>query len=142
MRSALREDPDLLLVGEIRDRATIEATLLAAATGVLVVGTIHAGTAAQAARRVESFFPADARDAVRAQFADVVRGIFAQRLLPRRGGGRIAAFETLVGTSAVRNVLRQGRYDQLETLMMSGAAQGMQTAEMAEAELRARGVLA
>ena len=91
---------------------------------------------------MESFFPADARDAVRAQFADVVRGIFAQRLLPRRGGGRIAVFETLVGTPAVRNVLRQGRYDQLETLMMSGAAQGMQTAEMAEAELRARGVLA
>lgn len=142
VRSALREDPDLLLVGEIRDRATLEATLLAAATGVLVVGTIHAGTAAQAARRVESFFPADARDAVRAQFADVVRGIFAQRLLPRRGGGRIAVFETLVGTPAVRNVLRQGRYDQLETLMMSGAAQGMQTAEMAEDALRARGVLA
>ena len=95
-----------------------------------------------AARCVESFFPADARDVVRAQFADVVRGIFAQRLLPRRGGGRIAVFETLVGTPAVRNVLRQGRYDQLETLMMSGAAQGMQTAEIAEDALRARGVLA
>ena len=142
VRSALREDPDILLVGEIRDRATLEATLLAAATGVLVMGTIHAGTAAQAARRVESMFPPDVRDAVRAQLADVLTGIFAQRLLPRRGGGRVAAFEVLMATPAVRNVLRQGRYDQLETLMMSGAAQGMQTAEMAEAELRARGVLA
>ena len=87
VRSALREDPDLLLVGEIRDRATMEAALLAATTGILVVGTLHASSAAQAARRVESLFPADVREAVRAQFADTMqRGIeAAEELLRRRG---------------------------------------------------------
>lgn len=143
VRSALREDPDLLLVGEIRDRATMEAALLAATTGILVVGTLHASSAAQAARRVESLFPADVRDAVRAQFADAMqRGIFVQRLLPRRGGGRVAAFEVLSATPAVRNILRQGRYEQLTALMMSGSAQGMQTMEAAEELLRRRGILA
>ena len=138
VRSALREDPDILLVGEIRDRATMEA----AATGVLVFGTLHTRSAAQTALRVEGMFPSEARDTVRAQFADVLTGIFAQRLLPRKGGGRIAAFEALCATPAVRNILRQGSYSQLPSVMMSGAAQGMQTAEMAEKELRAKGMIA
>ena len=142
VRSALREDPDILLVGEIRDRATMEAALMAAATGVLVFGTLHTRSAAQTALRVEGMFPAEARDTVRAQFADVLTGIFAQRLLPRKGGGRIAAFEALCATPAVRNILRQGSYSQLPSVMMSGAAQGMQTAEMAEKELRAKGMIA
>ena len=142
VRSALREDPDILLIGEIRDRATMEAALTAAATGVLVLGTLHTRSAAQTALRVESMFPAEMRDAVRAQFADTVTGIFAQRLLPRRGGGRAAAFEVLAAVPAVRNLLRQGSYAQLTSVMMSGAAQGMQTQEMAEAALRAQGILA
>ena len=142
VRSALREDPDILLVGEIRDRATMEAALMAAATGVLVFGTLHTRSAAQTALRVEGMFPAEARDTVRAQFADVLTGIFAQRLLPKKGGGRIAAFEALCATPAVRNILRQGSYSQLPYVLMSGAAQGMQTAEMAEKELRAKGMIA
>ena len=142
VRSALREDPDILLVGEIRDRATMEAALMAAATGVLVLGTLHTRNAPQTALRVESMFPADVRDAVRAQFADAVTGIFAQRLLPRKGGGRAAVFEALCATAAVRNILRQGNYSQLVSVMMSGAAQGMQTAEMAETDLRAKGIIA
>ena len=142
VRSALREDPDLLLVGEIRDRATMEAALMAATTGVLVLGTLHTRGAAETPLRVESMFPPDVRDAVRAQLADVLTGIFAQRLLPRRGGGRVAAFEVLMATPAVRNILRQGSCSQLTSVMMSGAAQGMQTAEMAETMLRAKGMLA
>ena len=142
VRSALREDPDILLIGEIRDRATMEAALMAATTGVLVLGTLHTRGAAETPLRVEGMFPTDARDTVRAQFADVLTGIFAQRLLPRRGGGRVAAFEALCATPAVRNILRQGSYAQLSSVMMSGTAQGMQTAEMAEKELRARGMIA
>lgn len=141
IRAALREDPDILLIGEIRDRATMEAALMAATTGVLVLGTIHTRGAAETALRVESMFPPDVRDAVRGQFADVLTGIFAQRLLPRVGGGRVAAFEALCVTTAVRNILRQGNYSQLDSVMMSGAGQGMQTAEMAEAALRAKGMI-
>ena len=141
VRSALREDPDILLAGEIRDRATMEAALMAATTGILVLGTLHTCSAAQAAMRVESMFPADVRDAVRAQFADAVTGIFAQRLLPRVGGGRAAAFEVLRAVPAVRNIVRNGQYSQLFSVMMSGAEQGMQTAEMAEAMLRSKGII-
>lgn len=141
VRSALREDPDILLAGEIRDRATMEAALMAAATGILVLGTLHTRSAAQAAMRVESMFPADVRDAVRAQFADAVTGIFAQRLLPRVGGGRAAAFEVLRAVPAVRNIVRNGQYSQLFSVMMSGVEQGMQTAEMAEAMLRSKGII-
>ena len=115
---------------------------MAATTGVLVLGTLHTRSAAQTALRVEGMFPPDVRDMVRAQLADVLIGIFAQRLLPKRGGGRVAAFEVLSATSAVRNILRQGNYSQLASVMMSGAAQGMQTCEMAEAALRAKGVIA
>ena len=142
VRSALREDPDILLVGEIRDRATMEAALMAATTGVFVLGTLHTRSAAETPLRVESMFPPDVREVVRAQFADVVTGIFAQRLLPRTGSGRAAVFEALCVTPAVRNILRQGSYGQLVSAMMSGAAQGMQTSEMAEAVLRAKGILA
>ena len=141
VRSALREDPDIVLVGEIRDRETMEAALSAAATGVLVLGTLHTRSAAQTALRVESMFPADVRDAVRAQFADTVTGIFAQRLLPRRGGGRAAVIEALCASPAVRSMIRQGHYGQLDSVMMSGAAQGMQTAAMAEDALRAQGII-
>lgn len=142
VRAALREDPDILLVGEIRDRATMEAALMAAETGVLVFGTLHTRSAVQTALRVEGMFPADVRDAVRARFADAAAGIFAQRLLPRSAGGRVAAIEALCPTPAVRNILRQGNYSQLASVMMSGAPQGMQTAEMAEAALRAKGMIA
>jgi len=142
VRAALREDPDILLIGEIRDRATMEAALMAATTGVLVLGTLHTRSAAQTALRVESLFAADVRDAVRAQFADTLTGIFAQRLLPCVNGGRAAAFEVLTATPAVRSILRQGSYGQLASVMMSGAAHGMQTAEMAEAALRAKGRIA
>lgn len=115
---------------------------MAATTGVLVLGTLHTRGAAETPLRVESMFPPDVRDAVRAQLADVLTGIFAQRLLPCRGGGRVAAFEVLMATPAVRNILRQGSCSQLASVMMSGAAQGMQTAEMAEVMLRAKGMLA
>ena len=87
-------------------------------------------------------FPPDVRDVMRAQLADVLTGIFAQRLLPRAGGGRAAVFEALCATPAVRSILRQGSYAQLTSVMMSGAAQGMQTAGMAEKALRAKGILA
>ncbi|EKU70638.1 type IV pilus twitching motility protein PilT [Selenomonas sp. F0473] len=141
VRSALREDPDIVLIGEIRDRETMEAALSAASTGVLVLGTLHTRSAEQTAMRVESMFPADVRDAVRAQFADVVTGIFAQRLVPGKDGGRVAVIEALCATPAVRNMIRQGHYGQLGSVMMSGAAQGMQTSAMAEAALRAAGLI-
>lgn len=141
VRSALREDPDIILIGEIRGRETMEAALSAAATGVFVLGTLHTRSAAQTALRVESMFPADVRDAVRAQFADTVTGIFAQRLLPRIGGGRVAVIEALCAVPAVRSMIRQGHYGQLDSVMMSGGARGMQTAAMAEDALRAQGII-
>ena len=131
LKSALREMPDVLLVGEIRDCETMAMAMEAAAAGIFVLGTLHTNGAAETAMRVESMFPIVQRDAVRDQFADVFTGIFSQQLLPKVGGGRVSATEVLLSTSASDNLIRQGKYVQLPSVMLSGKALGMQTMQVA-----------
>ncbi len=135
LRAALREMPDVLLVGEIRDQETMSMSMEAAAAGIFVLGTLHTKGAAETAMRVESIFPIDRRDAIRDQFADVFTAIISQQLLRSKAGGRVCAAEVLLATPASRSLIRQGKYIQLESVMMSGRAQGMQT--MTEAVERA-----
>ena len=127
LRSALREMPDVLLVGEIRDCETMSMAMEAAAAGIFVLGTLHTSGAAETAMRIESMFPIVQRDAVRDQFADVFTGIFSQQLLPKIGGGRVNATEILLSTSASKNLIRQGKYIQLPSVMLSGKNLGMIT---------------
>lgn len=135
LRAALREMPDVLLVGEIRDQETMSMSMEAAAAGIFVLGTLHTKGAAETAMRVESIFPIDRRDAIRDQFADVFTAIISQQLLRSKSGGRVCAAEVLLATPASRSLIRQGKYIQLESVMMSGRALGMQT--MSEAVERA-----
>lgn len=119
LRSALREMPDIVLVGEIRDPDTLQMALEAASTGIFVLGTLHTRGAAETAMRVESLFPLSQRDAIRDRFADVFTGIFSQCLLPSKAGGRVCATEVLLSTPASRSLIRQGKYNQLVSVMMS-----------------------
>ena len=139
LRGALREDPDVILVGELRDRDTVRTALQAAETGHLVLATLHTATAAEAVLRLESFFAAEAQGELRAELAAVLLAVVAQQLLPRQGGGRVAAFEVMTATPAVRNLIRTGKAHQLPSLLMSGAAQGMQTMGQAVRQLAAAG---
>lgn len=127
LRAALREMPDVLLVGEIRDQETMSMSMEAASAGIFVLGTLHTKGAAETAMRVESIFPLDRRDAIRDQFADVFTAIVSQQLLRSKSGNRVCAAEVLLATPASRSLIRQGKYIQLESVMMSGRAQGMQT---------------
>ena len=127
LRSALREMPDILLVGEIRDQETMAMSMEAAAAGIFVLGTLHTKGAAETAMRVESLFPIDRRDAVRDQFADIFTAIISQQLIRSKSGGRVCAAEVLLATPASRSLIRQGKYIQLESVMMSGRSLGMQT---------------
>ena len=136
LKSALREMPDILLVGEIRDCETMAMAMEAAAAGIFVLGTLHTSGAAETAMRVESMFPISQRDAIRDQFADVFTGIFSQQLLPKTGGGRVSATEVLLSTSASANLIRQGKYVQLPSVMLSGKALGMQTMQTAIQKLK------
>lgn len=136
LRAALREMPDVLLVGEIRDQETMSMSMEAAAAGIFVLGTLHTKGAAETAMRVESLFPIDRRDAIRDQFADIFTGIVSQQLIRSPRGGRVCAAEVLLATPASRSLIRQGKYIQLESVMMSGRSLGMQT--MSEALERAK----
>ena len=128
LRSALREDPDVILVGEMRDYETISAALTAAETGHLVMSTLHTTGAAQTIDRIIDACPAGAQNQVRSQLAGVLRGIITQALIPlAMGGGRCAATEVLVGTDAVLNMIREDKCQQLGTSMQSGGAYGMHT---------------
>lgn len=142
LRSALREMPDILLVGEIRDAETMGTALMAAETGILVLGTLHTKSAAETAMRVEGMFPAGERDAIREQFAAVFTGILSQQLVPSKRGGRVCASEVLLATTAARSIIRQGKYPQLNSVMMSSREQGMQTRQMALRELYGKGCIA
>ena len=142
LRSALREMPDVILVGELRDPETMQTALMAAETGILVLGTLHTKSAAETAMRVEGMFPAGQRDSIREQFAAVFTGILSQQLLPAKDGGRVCAAEVLLATTAARNIIRQGKYPQLNSVMMSGRELGMQTRQMALMELFQKGSIA
>ncbi|WP_038181467.1 type IV pilus twitching motility protein PilT [Vibrio rhizosphaerae] len=127
LRAALRADPDVLLIGELRDPETIRLALTAAETGHLVLATLHTRSAAQSIDRIIDVFPADEQNRVRMVLAESLQAIIAQRLLPQVGGGRVGCYEVLIATSAVRNLIRENRLPQIESVMQAGAGRGMRT---------------
>lgn len=132
LHSALREDPDVILVGEMRDLETISIAVTAAEMGILVMGTLHTNGAAPTVDRIINSFPADKQSHIRTMISTSLRGVVSQQLLPtKHKPGRIAALEVLINTSAVSNLIRQGKLDQLETAMQSGGNMGMQTMDSA-----------
>lgn len=139
LRAALRQDPDVILVGEMRDLETISTAITAAETGHLVFGTLHTKGAANTVDRIIDVFPAEQQEQVRIQLADVLECAVGQTLLPRIGGGRRAVFEILIGTPAVRSLIRQNKSFQIINSMQTSKRQGMQTLDDALASLvRAR----
>lgn len=126
VRAALREDPDVILVGEMRDLETISTAITAAETGHLVFSTLHTNSAADAVDRVIDVFPPHQQQQIRIQFAGVIEGIIAQQLLPRKDGGRSGAFEVLIANSAIRNLIREGKSFQIPTMIQTGRKEGMQ----------------
>ncbi|QTF07203.1 type IV pilus twitching motility protein PilT [Brenneria izadpanahii] len=141
LRAALREDPDVILLGELRDTETIRLALTAAETGHLVLSTLHTRSAAQAVDRLVDAFPGDEKTFVRSQLAACLQAVIAQQLLPMAQGGRVALFEVLTATSAVSNLIREGKSHQLPSLIQSGAQAGMQTFEQSRQQRIREGVL-
>jgi len=141
LRSALREDPDIMLIGEMRDIDSIQIALTMAETGHLVFGTLHTNDAAQAIDRIIDVFPAWRQEQTRVQLASSLTAIFAQRLIPKIGGGVVAAFEVLIATPPVRNLIREGRSNQLGNIMFTNAKEGMQMLENSLAELIVGGIV-
>jgi twitching motility protein PilT len=136
LRAALRQDPDVILVGEMRDLETISIAITAAETGHLVFGTLHTADAPQTIDRIIDVFPPEAQQQVRVQLANVLLGVMAQRLLPTAdGSGRVAAIEVLVNTPAIANLIRSEKVHQIRSAMQTGKAQGMQTMDNALREL-------
>ena len=129
LRRALRQDPDVILIGEMRDLETISMAISAAETGHLVFGTLHTTSAISTVDRIIDVFPTDAQQQVRVQMASTLQGVISQTLVPKIGGGRIAAREILVGTDAVRSLIREGKAAQLLNLMQTGKQFGMTTLE-------------
>ncbi|MGH7960946.1 MAG: type IV pilus twitching motility protein PilT [Candidatus Binatia bacterium] len=141
LRAALREDPDVILVGEMRDLDTIQLALTAAETGHLVFATLHSPSAPQTVDRVVDVFPAGQQAQVRTQFANSLEAVITQTLCKKKGGGRVAALEILVGTPAVRNLIREGKTHQIPSAIQVGQKDGMQTMDMALTDLANRGVI-
>ena len=141
LRSALREDPDVLLIGEMRDIESIQIALTMAETGHLVFATLHTNDAPQAIDRIIDVFPAWRQEQTRVQLAASLAAVVAQRLVPRIGGGMVAAFEVLVATNPVRNLIREGRSNQLQNVMMTNPKEGMRTLETSLADLIAAGTI-
>ncbi|MGE5827571.1 MAG: type IV pilus twitching motility protein PilT [Micromonosporaceae bacterium] len=139
LRAALRADPDVLLVGEMRDLESIQFTLTIAETGHLVFASLHTNDTAQALARIIDVFPAEQQAQVRTQLAAALTGIIYQRLVPRIGGGLVAAFEVMVATTAVRNLLKEGKTHQLRNTLVMGQREGMVTFEQSLAGLIAAG---
>jgi twitching motility protein PilT len=128
LRAALREDPDVILIGELRDTTTIRLALTAAETGHLVLATLHTASAPQAIDRLVDAFPSGEKEGVRNLFAESLVGVLAQTLCPHAcGTGRVAAHEVMVGTTAVRNLIREGKVAQLYSQLQTGQSAGMQT---------------
>lgn len=127
LRSSLRQDPDVVLIGEMRDLETIAAAITIAETGHLVLATLHTNSAAQSIDRMIDVFPPHQQPQIRAQLSNILMAICSQRLVPAIGGGRIAAAEILVATPAVRNIIREGKSHQLEAVIQTGAEYGMQS---------------
>ncbi|MDR3417875.1 MAG: type IV pilus twitching motility protein PilT [Nevskia sp.] len=141
LRSALREDPDTILVGEMRDLETIRLALTAAETGHLVFGTLHTTSASKTIDRVVDVFPAAEKDMVRAMLSTGLRAVIAQTLLKRRGGGRIAAHEILIATPAVRALIKENKVAQMYSTIQTSAKDGMQTLDQCLKDLVKRGLV-
>jgi twitching motility protein PilT len=142
LRAALRQDPDVILLGEMRDLETISTALTAAETGHLVFGTLHTQSASSTVDRIIDVFPAEQQEQVRIQIAGSLQGVVTQALLPTAdGAGRIAALEVLFPDDAVRNLIRQGKVEQIYSIMQTGTSKGMQTMEQALGDLVMRRVV-
>jgi twitching motility protein PilT len=141
LRGALREDPDVILVGEMRDLETISLALTAAETGHLVFGTLHTSSAPKTVDRIIDVFPAGQQGQIRTMFAESIQAVITQTLLRKATGGRIAALEILIGTPAVRNLIRENKIHQIPSSMQTGQAVGMQTLDMALVDLVSRGLV-
>ncbi|MGR5237225.1 type IV pilus twitching motility protein PilT [Vibrio alfacsensis] len=141
LRSALREDPDVILVGEMRDKETISLALTAAETGHLVFGTLHTSSAAKTIDRIIDVFPGSDKDMVRSMLSESLRSVIAQKLLKRTAGGRIACHEIMMATPAIRNLIREDKVAQMYSIIQTGAAHGMQTMEQNARQLMAQGMV-
>ena len=142
LRGALRQDPDVILVGEMRDLETIAIALTAAETGHLVLGTLHTQSASSTIDRIIDVFPAEQQEQVRIQIAGALQGVITQALLPTADGmGRVAALEILLPDDAVRNLVRQGKVEQIYSVMQTNTARGMQTMEQSLQELVSRRIV-
>ncbi|WP_372830718.1 type IV pilus twitching motility protein PilT [Pontibacterium sp.] len=141
LRSALREDPDIILVGEMRDLETIRLALTAAETGHLVFGTLHTTSAAKTIDRIIDVFPAAEKSMVRSMLSESLQGVIAQTLLKKSGGGRVAAHEIMIGTPAIRNLIREDKVAQMYSAIQTGAAFGMKTLDQSLGELLQKGLI-
>lgn len=141
LRSALREDPDIILVGEMRDLETIRLAMTAAETGHLVFGTLHTTSAAKTVNRIIDVFPAAEKDMVRSMLSESLRAVVAQTLLKKVGGGRVAAHEIMIGSPAIRNLIREDKVAQMYSAIQTGQAFGMQTLDQNLADLLKQGLI-
>lgn len=141
LRSSLRQDPDVVLIGEMRDLETISAAITIAETGHLVFATLHTNSAAQSIDRMIDVFPPHQQPQIRAQLANILQAIASQRLIPAIGGGRAVATEILVATPAVRNIIREGKSHQLDAVIQTGGDQGMQSMDKTLAKLVQAGTI-
>lgn len=142
LRSALREDPDVILVGEMRDPETIRLALTAAETGHLVFGTLHTNSAAKTIDRIIDVFPAAEKEMVRSMLSESLQAVISQALLKKVGGGRVAAHEIMMANPAIRNLIRENKVPQMYSAIQTGSAQGMQTLDQCLQELVRKGVVA
>ena len=142
LRGALREDPDVIMIGEMRDLETISLAITASETGHLVLGTLHTGTAARTLDRVLDVFPVDQQEQIRIMISESLRGVISQQLIPRADGtGRVLAIETLTNTPAVSNVIREARTFMLPGIIQTGRKQGMQLMDDALIDLHKQGLI-
>ncbi|RRV04910.1 type IV pilus twitching motility protein PilT [Pseudomonas sp. v388] len=141
LRSALREDPDVILVGELRDLETIRLALTAAETGHLVFGTLHTTSAAKTIDRVVDVFPAQEKSMIRSMLSESLHAVVSQSLLKKVGGGRVAAHEIMMGTPAIRNLIREDKVAQMYSAIQTGGSTGMQTLDMCLADLVKKGLI-
>jgi twitching motility protein PilT len=137
----LREDPDIILVGEMRDLETIRLAMTAAETGHLVFGTLHTTSAAKTIDRIIDVFPAAEKDMVRSMLSESLQAVISQALLKKVGGGRVAVHEIMVGTSAIRNLIREAKVAQMYSAIQTGRKDGMQTLDQNLRELVDKGII-
>lgn len=137
----MREDPDVILVGEMRDLETIRLALSAAETGHLVFGTLHTSSAAKTIDRVVDVFPAAEKDMIRAMLSESLKAVISQNLLKKVGGGRVAAHEIMIGTPAIRNLIRENKIAQMYSAIQTGQQYGMQTLDQNLQELVKKGLV-